>query len=195
VIGAILQKWKKMSEENRLTVADALSELKRIKKLLVNRNQNISRYCSKRRGGKDEIENQKKFIESEFQSAKDLITRYKNIKLAINKSNLETILEFGGKTFSVADAILFKQQFYEMNKELLNAFMPNTGISQVNQYIQSLGGIGHQFTEEQMQKLDLVPELLYDEKVILKAKEDDLNLYSFVDALIEKSNHNTYISL
>ena len=184
-----------MSLENKLTVADALTELKRIKKLLDKRIQNISRYASKRRGGKDEIDNQKKYIDSETQSAKDLITRYKDIKLAINKSNLETMLDFEGKQFSVAEAILFKQQLYEMNNKLYNAFTPNTGVNLVNQYIRTLGGIGGQFTEEQMEKLDLVPELLYDEKKLLKLKEDNLSLYSFVDALIEKSNHNTFISL
>jgi len=184
-----------MSVENTLTVADALTELKRIKKLLGKRVQIISRYSSKRRNGKDEILNQKKFIESETKSAVDLITRYKDIKLAINKSNIETILDFEGKQFSVAEAILFKQQFYEMNEDLYKAFTSNTGINQVNQYVQSLGGVGRQFSEEQMEKLDFVPELLYDEKKVLKLKEDNLNLYSFVDALIEKSNHNTYISL
>ena len=92
-----------------ITIADALTELKRIKKLLTKRSQNITRYSSKRKGGKDEIENQRKFIDSEYQSAKDLIVRYKTIKLAINASNLETMLSFEKKTFSVADAILFKQ--------------------------------------------------------------------------------------
>ena len=184
-----------MSKENKLTIADALTELKRIKKVLGKRHQNIKRYSSKRCGGKDEIENQKKFIDSEFQSAKDLITRYTDIKLAINKSNLETILEFEEKTFSVAEAILFKQQFYEMKNELYDSFSPQTGIIQVNQHVKALGGIGGHASEEEMEKLNLVPELLYDEKEIIKLKEDNLNLYAFIDALIEKSNHNTFISL
>ena len=184
-----------MSKENTLTIADALTELKRIKKLLVKRNQNITRYASKRRGGKDEIEGQRKYVAEEFQSAKDLLTRYKDIKLAINKSNLETILTFEEKEFSVAEAILFKQQFYEMQNKIYSAFTPNTGLNLVNQYIRTLGGIGSQFTEDQLKKLDMVPELLYDEKEILKLTEDALNLYSFVDALIEKSNHNTRITI
>ena len=182
-----------MSIENNMTIADALTELKRIKKLIDKRVQIITRYSSKRRGGKDEVENQRRFIDSESQSVKDLITRYKDIKLAINKSNIETILNFEGKQFSVAEAILFKQQFYKMNETLYNAFNPNTGNTQVNQYARIMGTV--QLTEEQAEKLDLVPELLYDEKQILKLKEDNLNLFSFADALIEKSNHNTYISL
>jgi len=183
-----------MSEENNLTIADALTELKRIKKLIDKKVGIITRYSSKRRGGKDEVENQKKFIASEGQSVRDLITRYKDIKLAINNSNLETVLNFEGKQFSVAEAILFKQQFYQMNETLYNAFTSNTGINQVNQYARLMGA-GMQLTPEQAEKLDLVPELLYDEKKILKAKEENLSLYSFADALIEKSNHKTFISL
>ena len=60
-----------MSIENKMTIADALTELKRIKKLIDKRVQIITRYSSKRRGGKDEIETQKKFITSEGQSVKD----------------------------------------------------------------------------------------------------------------------------
>ena len=177
-----------------ITIADALTELKRIKKLLVKRSQNIARYSSKRKGAQDEIENQKKFIAAEYQSSKDLITRYKNIKLGINASNLETMLTFEKKTFSVAEAILFKQQFHEMNGQILNSFTPNTGIQHINMYIKMVGGLGG-LTQEQMEKIDMVPELLYNEADILKSKEEQLNLYSFVDALIEKSNHNTNIPL
>jgi len=177
-----------------MTIADALTELKRIKKLLDKRYANIGRYSSKRRGAKDEVENQKKYIDEQFQSANDLIERYKDIKLAINKSNLETMLEFEGKTFSVAEGILFKQQFYEMKNGLYNSFTPNVGTHQVNLYIRSIGGVGS-LTQEQLEKLDLIPELLYDEKRMQGFKEGNLNLYSFMDALIEKSNHNTQISL
>lgn len=177
-----------------ITIADALTELKRIKKLLVNKNQHILRYSSKKRGNKDEIENQKKFIAGAFQSAKDLIQRYTDIKLAINKSNLETILTFGKDTFSVAEAILFKQQFYQMKNDLYNSFTPNTGLAQVNAYVRAIGALGT-LSQEQLEKLDMVPELLYDEAQMLKLKEANLNLYSFIDALIEKSNHATTISI
>ncbi len=177
-----------------ITIADALTELKRISKLLPTRHQNISRYASKRKGVKDEIENQRKFVESEYQSAQDLITRYKDIKLAINRSNLETHIVFQGETFSVAEAILFKQTFYDMNKTLYNQFTPNNGNLQVNQFARLMGG-SLKLTQEQIEKLDLVPELLYDEKQILRAKEENLNKYSYIDALIEKNNHNTFISL
>ena len=176
-----------------ITIADGLTELKRIVKLIEKRRENIFRYASKRRGSKDEIDNQRDFIKSEFDSCKDLITRYADIKLAINKSNLFTQLEFMDKQFTVAEAILFKQQFYEMKKGLYDVFSPNTGNRQVDHYINALR-VGS-LDQDQLEKLDLVPELLYDEKKMISLKEENLNLYSYVDALIEKSNHNTVISI
>ena len=177
-----------------MTIADALTELKRIKKLLETKHTNIRRYASKRRGGKDEIENQKDFIGQEKQSCVDLINRYKDIKLAINRSNLTTQLEFGGEKFSVAYAILFKQQFHAMFKELYSCFTPNRGEQLVRSYMQTIGNLGG-LQQEQLEKLDMIPELMYSETEIIKLKEGNLNLYSVVDALIEKSNHATNITL
>jgi len=51
-----------MSAENTMTIADGLNELKRIEKVVLKKQATISRYCSKRKGEKDEVENQKKFV-------------------------------------------------------------------------------------------------------------------------------------
>ena len=184
-----------METENKteMTVAEALTELKRIVKLSVKRNQNIARYSSKKKGDSDEIEGQKKWIAAQYQSAKDLIERWTKIKLALNESNIQTIIEFEGKKFSVAEAILFKQQLYEMKSNLLISFTPNTGL---NQILINLGNIGRlELNEKELAAINLVPELMYDEAEMIKAKDDLLNLYSFIDALIEKSNHNTVINI
>ena len=178
----------------KITIADGLTELKRIKKLLEQRNAYITRYSSKKRGNKDEVEDQKNFIAKQKQSAIDLIQRYCDIKLAINQSNLETMLSFEKRTFSVAQAILFKQQLHDMQTALYNSFVPNTGQAQINAYVRAIGGLGS-LSQEQLEKLDLVPELLYSEAELIKLKETNLNLYSYVDALIEKSNHNISIEV
>ncbi len=176
-----------------MTVAEALTELKRIVKLSAKRNQNIARYSSKKRGELDEIEGQKAWIKKQHQSANDLIERWTHIKLAMNESNLRTLIEFEGKTFSVAEAILFKQQLYEMKNDLLNSFTPNTGLDQIRVHMGNIGRLD--LDEKQLESINLVPELMYDEAEMIKKKEDLLNLYSFIDALIEKSNHNTIITI
>ncbi len=179
--------------KNSMTVAEALTELKRIVKLSEKRNQNIRRYSSKKRGELDEVENQKKWIAAQHQSAKDLIKRWTAVKLAMNASNLVTIIEFEGEKFSVAEAILFKQQLYEMKRNLLNSFTPDTGLTQIRTHLGNIGRLD--LDEEQMRAINLVPELMYNEAEMIKAREDLLNIYSFIDSLIEKSNHNTVITI
>lgn len=174
-----------------MTIQDGLTELKRIHKLLETRRDNIRRYSSKKRGNKDEIEKQQEFVNEQFQSAKDLLQRYLNIKLAINVSNLSTIIVFKGKEFSVAEGILFKQRVYQAWTQLYESFSPSTGLSQISEFRRNIGGL----TAEQLEKLDFVPELLYDEKEILKLKEENLDLYAYIDALIDKSNHATTIEI
>ncbi|GAH21671.1 unnamed protein product, partial [marine sediment metagenome] len=146
-----------------------------------------------KRGELDEIDGQKKWIAAQYQSAKDLIMRWTKIKLAMNESNLKTIIEFEGEKFSVAEAILFKQNLYEMKYNLLNSFKPDTGLNQIRIHMGNIGRL--ELTEEELSAINMVPELMYDEAEMIKAKEDLLNLYSFIDALIEKSNHNTFITI
>ena len=179
--------------KNSMTVAEALTELKRINKLSEKRCQNIARYSSKKRGELDEVEGQKKWIAAQYQSAKDLIERWTKIKLAMNASNLKIIIEFEGSKFSVAEAILFKQQLYEMKNNLLNSFTPDQGNFQIRTHMGNIGRLD--LTEEELMAINMVPELMYDEAEMIKEKEDLLNLYSFIDALIEKSNHNTIITI
>ncbi len=178
--------------KKEMTVAEALTELKRIAKLLKRRNQNIRRYSSKRKGAKDEVVGQRAWVDAQYQSAQDLIVRWTLIKLSMNTSNLVTIITFEGKELTVAEAILFKQKLYEMKGALLNSFTSEQGQSQVQAHATIRPG---NLTDEELAKIDLVPELMYDEAELLKEKDDLLNLYSFIDALIEKSNHNTVITI
>ena len=46
-------------------------------------------------------------------------------------------------------------------------------------------------TEEALEKLDLIPHLFYDEKEKQEKLDELLELRSYIDRLIEKSNHQT----
>ena len=80
-----------------------------------------------------------------------------------------------------------------MKEDLLNSFTPETGQNQIHAHMNTIGRMN--LTEEELAKINLVPELMYDEAEMIKEREDLLNLYSFIDALIEKSNHNTVITI
>ncbi len=178
-----------MTKNKTMSVAEGLRELERIDELFDQRTMEIGKYCSKWKDAKDIITNQKDYVDEQAQSARDLITDYKNIKLAINQSNIDTTFEFNGVTYSVAEAILYKQGIKNLYTRLYNAFHDNTARRQISE--QRTGGL----TEEHLVKLDLVPQLYYDPKVIQKEKEDLLTLMSHLDSLIDKANHNTEITV
>jgi hypothetical protein len=178
-----------------MTIADALSELKRIKKLIPKKYQHLRVYSSKRRGGKDLIDSQAKFVKSETKAALDLITRFKTIKRAINTSNLQTYITLDKESMTVGDAILYKQQYKEMYDMLWDSFTPDTGNQQIAQYSRTIGVSPGGLSEEQLAALDLVPQLLYNAKNVIKQQEHHMKMYAEADKLIEKSNHVTTITI
>lgn len=175
----------------KISIAEALRELDRIDGLLTMRRAHITRYCSKRRKSRDEIEKQKEYVKNQFQSAKDLLIRYRDIKIAMQKANLTSTFTFNGKEYSIAEALLYKQYLKEQYQTLYNSFSPQNAERQLLAWRETLVNL----TPEQLEAIDMVPELYYDEKKIQKAKEDLLGLMTSIDALIDKSNHTVTISV
>ena len=179
-----------------MSIAEGLQELKLVAQKLQQRRTNISRYGSKRRGTKDEVEKQKDFVKEQNQSALDLIKRYRDIKLAIAKSNIETTFEFNGITYSIAEAILYKQGIDRMYNNLYLSFTANNALQQIREHSRMIGVTTNVLgSEEMLETLDLIPELYYDEKDVQKNREDLLEFMSKINALIDKANHNTSITV
>lgn len=178
---------------SKLTVAEGLRELKLISDRLALRRQNINRYSSKMEKSKDEIENQRDYVSTQFQSAKDLLQRYSNIKLGIQLANLNSRIVFKTFDISVAEALLYKQYLHIEHEKLLSSFTPSNAARQVRDRQRALG-LG-QLTPELAESLNLMPELYYDERDIQNQKEDLLDFMAYLDALIDKTNHNTYLDI
>lgn len=191
-----------MSDENTMTVAEALSELKRINRILPQRSANIRRYCSKMKASEDEVDHQRDFIDGQRQSAEDLIDRYVKIKLAIAQSNLVTMIEWEGNRMSVAEAILYKPNVgnrssstSHMLKQLYQSFVPENGTRMVEYFARQLGHNLQSMEEGQRALVNLVPELYYDPKEIENIRDNIIALETRLDALIDGSNHQTTISI
>lgn len=175
-----------------LSLAECLAELKRIDSLLHRRFNNISRYCSKMKNSKDEVEKQKEYVKSQAQSAEDLLTRYKTIKLKIAEANLRATFEYDGKEYSIAEAILYKHYLHRQYVDLYQSF--NTGNAQ-RQINERLRYVGSGLTKEDLEKLDLIPETYYDEKQIQKKMDDLITFMTYIDKLIDKTNHSTFVEI
>lgn len=182
------------TETNQMTVADGLTELKRIDKLLSQRYQEITRYASKKTGSKDEIDNQRRWVSDRFKSAEDLLKRYANIKVAIQQSNINTTVHFEGATYTIAQGLLLKQGLFDRYQSLHASLNNHNGAQQVAEAQRELNMRGN-LPAEAAEKFEMVPELLFNEVDNMGRKEHLLNLRSYLDALIEKSNHHSFITL
>jgi hypothetical protein len=189
----------------KLTIAEAMEETKRIDKLLDQRFQYISRYCSKKKGTVDEIKNQAEWMKEQVQSARDLMERYKAIKLAIGISNTVNGFDFNGKHYTIAEALLYKNYLSKNGigklDQFLNSFNKNTAEAQLANWNNAIARTAQETSKsgaelsKQLEEMNLVAELFYDEKKIIKEKEDLLELMSKMNVLIDKSNHSTSIEI
>ena len=176
----------------KLTIALALQELKRINKIIITRKRDITRYCSKMRSSKDEIEKQKEYVQERFQSIQDLLQRYSTIKVLIQKSNIETFITYNDKQYSIAEALLYKHYLAQEYISLYNCFNASNAQRQINDQQRYLSG---NLSDDMKEKLDFVPELYYDERKIRQLAEELVGFISYADPLIDQSNHNTSIEI
>jgi hypothetical protein len=182
-------------ETNHMTVADGLTELKRINNLLTQRRTEITRYASKKKASKDELENQQKWVNSKFKSAQDLIRRYTNIKVAIQQSNINTKFHFANREYSISEGLLLKQGLFDEYEALYNSLNNHNGMQQVAEAQRELQMRNANLPQETAEAFNMIPELLFNEVENMQRKEDLLNLRSYIDALIEKSNHHSFITI
>jgi len=175
-----------MSEDRQLTIAEGLKELKLIDKKLRVRYDNIRQYSSKMKGAPDSIEKQDEYVKERRQSAEDLLKNYSAIKMAIQKANLEASFEFKGKTYTLAEAILWKHYLSEHYNALYGAFTAMTARGQIEGERAHRAGL----SEDELVKIGMVPHLFYDEREIQERKEELLELTAYIDALIDKTNHS-----
>ena len=178
----------------KLSVAEGMQELKRIDKLLNTKYGLIARYASKKKGDPDEVVNQKDYIKEQEQSARDLLERYKRIKLAIQLSNLTNTFEFNGKSYSIAEAILYKQYLQEKFSGLLNAFNDARAQLRLSEFGRYISAMKDQ-TAESLAQMNLVPELFYDAKKVQAERESLADFMAKMNVLIDKNNHTATIEV
>lgn len=181
----------KMTEQ--LTIQDGLSELKLINQKLERNNQLIRTYSSKKEGDPDQIENQKEYMKGLIQAGNDLLKRYLGIKIAIQKANLFASFEFEGTSYTLAEALVYKQGLLDMYEQLVNSLSSRTADESIRRS-GITGNIG-QLDEDQLKALKLVPKLFYSEEKKQAKLDELLELRAHLDRLIDKLNHQTILNI
>ena len=109
---------------NKISLHRALSELKVIEKRIEKALSEVVVIGANQKGKKVlEVYTEEDFAElakARLQSARDLIDRKVALKSAINKANAETVIEIGGLSRTIADAIAYKHIIGHKKKLVVN---------------------------------------------------------------------------
>ena len=108
---------------DKLTITEALAEIKTINSRIENKSKFILNYLSRPEKMKDPLEKDggsASAIASELQSINDLQTRKIAIRAAIQKINQSTLVSVKGQEKSIADWIVWKREVLPQLKGLLD---------------------------------------------------------------------------
>lgn len=95
-----------------MKLIEAMKELKLIHKKIQDNTKKITEYSSALSSEKPIFgteEEQRKQVNSYIQSNMDLIKRYCDLKAAIDKTNLNTVVDYNGKEYSIHELIQLKR--------------------------------------------------------------------------------------
>lgn len=194
-----------MSEKKQYNIADGLREVKLLEKRMLVVSREIRKYCSKKKGQPDAILKQADHVISLRQKYKALLDNWTGFKLAIQRANLETYIEYVSDSdikrsikMPLAEAILWKGIMgghagrRQMEKNLWNSFTTDTAEEQIRNIRVILEREG--MSPGELAAANIVPELLGWEALEVQAeKEFILELEGRIDALIDAANVNTYL--
>lgn len=177
--------------KRELTLAEGLKELK----IKLNKADmlffEIRKYSSKMKDAPDIREKQQEHVRQLRQAAEDTLRDINNLKMAIQTANLEATFEFNGKTWTLAEAIYWKQTLKKYYENLWDSFTTETADVQIRAWKHAKAA---NLSQEDLATFNIVPHLFYNEDEIKEKKYELLALVEYIDALIDKVNHSTLIS-
>ena len=109
---------------DKLTITEALAELKTIDKRIENKNTFVKNYLARQDMVKDPLEKDGgsvNAIRAEIQSINDLLTRKIAIRGAIQTANQQNKVTIKGKEMSISDWIVWKREVHPQLKNLYNS--------------------------------------------------------------------------
>lgn len=192
--------------EQAMNIADGLRRTAAIEKKLPVIAREITKYCSKKKAAPDVIPAQKKHVQSLIQQYRDLMKEWTNIKMAIQRANLETTISYKALTLTLAEAILWKGVVNrkegrskggrkEFEKMLLSSFTTETADAELGRLREMLEKSG-KATQEDIAAANLIPELIgWDAVDVQEQKQFLMDLELELDAIIDRANITTILKL
>jgi hypothetical protein len=132
---------ERANEMSKLTITEALQEIKTIGKRLEKKRQSIAQYVARDIRVRDPLEKDggsEKFITQERQAIADLESRVISIRTSIQRSNLDSPLTVGQKTMKVADWLTWRREVAAGRKSFIGSLIG--GINNFRNEVQKKGG-------------------------------------------------------
>jgi hypothetical protein len=126
---------------SKLTITEALQEIKTIGKRLEKKRASIGPYLARDARVRDPLEKDggsEKFINSERQAMGDLENRVIAIRTAIQRSNLDSSISVGQTTRTVAEWLTWRREISAGQKQFLGGL--SGGLANLRNDIQKKGG-------------------------------------------------------
>jgi hypothetical protein len=126
---------------SKLTITEALQEIKTIGKRLEKKRQTVGQYLARDSRFHDPFEKDggsEKYITAERQSIADLESRVISIRTAIQRSNLDSQMAVNGRSMSVAEWLTWRRELSANASSFLRAIVQT--LMKTRQDVQSKGG-------------------------------------------------------
>lgn len=179
----------------RMTITEALAELKTLRKRVEKKRGTISEFIARPNRVKDPLESEggaRAYIQRERQAAHDLTTRMVQIRVAIQRANLDTPVTVCGTTNSVAFWLAWRRDAEGLERSILDG-MEHT-IRAVRQQVSSRQTPVRVVDDEaKAAPDDIVIEV--NEAALHEASEKHTEVMGALDGALSLINATTYVEI
>lgn len=184
----------------KLTITEALQEIKTIGKRLEKKRGSVGQYLARDSRARDPLVKDggsEKFVKEERQAILDLEERVVGIRIAIQKSNLKSSLTVGGKERVVAEWLTWRREIATGQVSFLKAM--TSGLAGVRKEVQQKGGkvVAAAVAVNEAFDPSGPPEVIVnvDEKKLMAEQEELEKLLGDLDGKLSLFNATTVVSI
>jgi len=166
-----------------MTITEGLKELKLIEKKLKKNCTLLEKYSSQPSNEKPYFtseQEQKKEIDAILQSSEDLVKNYLEIHRKINVTNLKTMVEMNGHTYSIHSLIQIRRKLASLIVGVYQSLNDNNYYKSASQFKNS-------------QNIDLTVTRFYEEKQKQSKIRHWEDFYNSIDGRLETINATTQL--
>ena len=169
----------------QMTIQKALTKLKTLKDRLLEKPGpvlSISQYDKPLSVSFDNLKDMESKLKANFQSQQELLTNYTSIKLAIDKSNTVTTIMVAGNSYTVAEALNYKNNVIPVNIQYLTRLKSQVELIQ-RQYTLKTDSTEFDKIEDKDLVDALLPKICDPNKISEYIQKEEKKIQDFLDEI------------